>query len=420
MLRAFYRAAARALHRAPLPAGRLQGAIEGRREAADRWVAWARLSRTDVPLIWVHAASVGEAQTAEPVVARLRQRVGDVQIILTCSSPSAARWSHPFADRSDFVPLDESDPIGRALDALRPSVLVFSRGDLWPVLVDQAYQRRIPIAVIGAGIRARSARLLRPLRSLYGPLHMAVSWLGAVTEADAHHWLRLGVPQQAIQVTGDPRHDRVLERTPAFDALTTMVAWAEDRRVLLAGSTDRFDHEMLIDSAARVLPRHEGAALVIVPHEPCDAATRKITARAGHLGIACSSWDGDGDDLLGAPVIIVTAKGYLADLYALADIAYVGGGFRRNGLHSVIEPAAYATPVIVGPNWLDAADAPALVAGGGATALPRRAPVAALVERWCNWLVDQEARVAAGLAARRALTEGAAGRTARKVEELMS
>jgi 3-deoxy-D-manno-octulosonic-acid transferase len=158
-----YRAAARVLHRLPYPRGTLATSLAGRRAAAARWRAWAAGARGDDPLIWAHAASVGESLALQSVVARLRARERHLRVVLTHTSPSVT--VHPAFrdfDRTDYLPLDEPGPVAAVLDALRPALLLFSRGDLWPELVAGAAARRIPVAVAGGMVRPRSGRLRAP------------------------------------------------------------------------------------------------------------------------------------------------------------------------------------------------------------------------------------------------------------------
>jgi 3-deoxy-D-manno-octulosonic-acid transferase len=110
--------------------------------------------------------------------------------------------------------------------------------------------------------------------------------------------------------------------------------------------------------------------------------------------------------------VVVTARGLLADLYLGADAAYVGGGFRSGRLHAVAEPAAVGVPSIVGPRWRGTADADRMVAAGGAVPVHTDCELA---DALAGFLTRPEAGVEAGLAARRVLGEGAAGRSAEAV-----
>jgi 3-deoxy-D-manno-octulosonic-acid transferase len=125
-----------------------------------------------------------------------------------------------------------------------------------------------------------------------------------------------------------------------------------------------------------------------------------------------------------APFLLVDRTGVLAALYGAGELAYVGGGFGRAGLHSVLEPAAWGRPVLMGPNWGESRDAGLLLAAGAGWAARRAAPgraAADLAAQWLGWLEDPGARRAAGEAALGLVRGGvgAAGRTAALVEELV-
>jgi 3-deoxy-D-manno-octulosonic-acid transferase len=146
---------------------------------------------------------------------------------------------------------------------------------------------------------------------------------------------------------------------------------------------------------------------------------RRILAAATARGLDATTWQA------GAPtpktsMIVADQVGILFDLFQVADMAYVGGGFERTGLHAVVEPAAFALPTALGPVWRTSLDAAQLVAAGGALPLPRRRPARALADTWRRWLDDPPARKTAGLAARRALQAGAADTTAKAVLRLLA
>jgi len=414
--RSAYRVAARATHRVPLPAGTLRTSIAGRRGAADRWAAWAERHRSDDPLLWLHAASVGEAVTAEPVVARLRRTTPALQIILTHSSPAVERWEQRLADHHDFVPLDEPAECRRALAALDPTLMAFSRGDLWPELVWQAAARGIPVSVFSATVRATSLRLRAPLRSLYAPVLDGVSWIGAASQADADRWMTLGAPRDRVTVTGDTRHDHVLEREVRPDVAAPLRAWATPGTTLVAGSVEPSDDAVLVDAARRVLAERPDARLLLVPHDGSPAERDRLLRAARSL--PCGVWQ-PGDPTPEAPVVVVEGRGVLFDLYPVGTATYVGGGFRRGGLHAVVEPAALGLPVIMGPRWRSSGDAVALVRAKAGMPLPRRRSAEALARWWVRCVADAHLCETVGDAARGALTRGAAARTAEQLAAML-
>ncbi len=414
-----YRLAVAAARRIPLPESKLAQSRFGRMRAASRWVDWASRERTAEPLVWVHGASVGEGLTAAPVIARVRAAVRGIQVVYTFSSPSAAGWPDRFgADRTDYVPLDTERDVGRTLRALKPDLLVASRGDVWPELAAGVHRLGIPLAVLGATVRLTSKRLRWPFRSLFHHMHQAVAWLGAATDADAARWRKLGVRAEAITVTGDPRHDQIIERVSRIDAVGPLLRWARARTVLVGGSTEPQDEALLLGTLGHLAASQPPLGLVLVPHDPTPARIGQIMQFAARRYPSVAVWRG-GALKSGIDCVVVATVGMLADLYLVADVAYVGGGFRKGHLHSVIEPASHAVPVVFGPEYAAFPDAVELVRSGGGASLPRRPGRGEVDQALGSLLRDHERRVEMGLRARATLSQGAARATARALMRLM-
>ena len=311
------------------------------------------------------------------------------------------------------------------LDALTPVLLVLTRAEVWPELVSAALLHGVPVALVGATVSARSQRLRWPARPALRPLYAALGYVGAVSPGDQERLRRLGARAAALEVTGDPRHDQVLERIPDLHPMRPLETWAAGGDVLVAGSTDARDATILLAAFAALRPAHPAARLLLCPHDPGAGPTAHLLALAHRAGVPAAPWRGTGDAAVGAgpereaACVVVERLGVLADLYLLGRMAYVGGGFGRRGVHAVIEPAAYGLPIVVGPRGL-AGDARALLDAGGAVSLPAHGAAAALGSIWRRWLADEAARVRTGLAARGALALGAAGRTAERLLGMIS
>ena len=314
---ALYRAAARLARYAPLPA-KAAASLAGRRAATEQWQAWSRAKRESGRRVWVHAASVGEAVTAEPVVRRLLVAEPGLTPIYTHASPTIAGWPHAFgAAAVAYAPPEEPTATAAVFDALHPAMLVFSRGDLWPELLIAAHARSIPVAVLGGTIRPRSRRLAWPARSFFRRLLRPVRFVGAVTRGDAARWIASGVPASAVSVTGDPRHDYVIERTTEVSRLRPLLAWATPG-TLVAGSVEEDDEGLVLGAFALVRGGHAEARLVIVPHEPAPAVVERVRERAGRLGVAAETWaEGRRPE---ADCVVVQPRGLLADLYLVEGL----------------------------------------------------------------------------------------------------
>nr|MBA3890706.1 hypothetical protein [Gemmatimonadaceae bacterium] len=318
-------------------------------------------------------------------------------------SPSAV----PFAagldvDFRDYLPFDTPRDAQVALDALRPTALVFAKLDVWPVLVTAASQRGVRLGMVSATLRAGSTRRSAAAGTLLRDAYARLDVVGAVDPSDADRLVALGVRPDAITVTGDTRYDQVWARAAAADRTSDVLAPLRSYRpTLVAGSTWPSDEEPLLRAWGRLHAILPDARLIIAPHEPTAAHVSAIEGWAtGQRLLAARIGSPAAQD---ADVVIVDRMGVLGDLYALADAAYVGGGFHDAGLHSVLEPAAFGAPVLFGPRHHQSRDATLLISAGGGAAAP---DAAGLERMMLSWLRDESARYQAGARARALVRSG--------------
>ena len=384
--------------------GKIMASLAGRHGVVDRFVAWGTAHRDPSrPLVWLHAPSVGEGLQARPVLELLRKRRPDVQLVYTCYSSSAHRFAAEVgADFFDFLPFDTHQGARTVLRAIRPTALVFSKLDVWPVLVDEAVRQGVGVALIAATLAEISGRQGTLARALLRDAYAALRAVGAVDAADATRLQDLGVRADRVQVTGDTRFDQVWARAHAIDRTSGLIAQlAGSRPPLVAGSTWPSDERVLEDAWRTVRALSPDARLIIAPHEPGEPHLAPIEE-----WIAREGWRGARLGTAAAPdadVVVVDRVGVLGDLYALADVAYVGGGFHAAGLHSVLEPAAFGAPVLFGPHFSGSRDAGLLIAAGAGQATEN---ARALGEALLTWLRDDDARTRAGARARAMVERG--------------
>ena len=396
---ALYRTALRAL-RALSPAmmsgdSKLARGLRGRRDAHGRLSAWGRASATasvDQPVVWVHASSVGESIQARAVIDVLRRRTPGLQVVLTFFSPSAERVCEDFpADVCSYLPWDLPGVIGPVLDAVHPSVIIFTQREVWPTLAEEAGSRGVPTVLIAGTAPEGAGRLRGAGRLLLGPAFQSLRAVAAVSKEDAERFGLLGVKSDRVTETGDPGIDAVRDRVAGIDreAPHMRIFGGERGPILVAGSTWPSDEKVLIPALARVREAVPGLRIVLAPHEPdgYDFARlgRALAAdgwRPALLGeVERASEAGSAD--YGADVILVDRVGVLPDLYTLASVAYVGGGFHAHGLHSVLEPAAAALPMLIGPRHAGSVHAARLLAAGAARSV---ADTEALAHALRDWL----------------------------------
>ena len=401
---------------APRSGNKLVATFAARRGALARYAGFPRDDAR--PLLWMHAPSVGEGLQARPVLELARARRPEVQLAYTYFSPSASAFAESLdVDFRDVLPFDVAADMRAALSALRPTALVFSKLDLWPTLAREASRRGVPLGLVSATLSATSSRNSGFAGALLREAYAHLDRVGAISTEDADRLVALGVPSGRVSVTGDARYDQVWARAARVDRDGTLLAPLRSTRVtLVAGSTWPADERRLLAAWGRVAGRHRGIRLIIAPHEPGDSHLAPIEAWARGAGLRTARLGAAGAS--DADVVVVDRVGALGDLYALADLSFVGGGFHAAGLHSVLEPAAFGAPVLFGPRHAGSRDAKLLLDADGALAARDVSELESALERW---ITRPDDRRAAGASAR-AIVHGGLGAAERSyalVAELM-
>ncbi|MFN2565571.1 MAG: 3-deoxy-D-manno-octulosonic acid transferase [Gemmatimonadaceae bacterium] len=389
---------------APPGDSKLLRALAARRGIRARYARWAEGGRDQTrPLLWIHAPSVGEGLQARPLLELARRERPDVQLAYTHFSPSALAFAGSLdVDFRDYLPFDTRGDALAALAALQPTALVFSKLDVWPRLVVAASDRGVRLGMVSATLAARSSRRSRVAAALLSHAYARLEFVGAIDETDADRLVALGVRPGAITVTGDTRYDQVWERAAQVDRSGALLRpLAAARPTVVAGSTWPADETPLLAAWVQVRAVLPSARLVIAPHEPTGSHLPPIERWARTAGLRLARLGAP--DAPSADVVLVDRTGVLGDLYALADAAFVGGGFHDGGLHSVLEPAAFGVPVLFGPRYTASRDARLLVSGGGGVSAP---DPAAIKQQLATWLADAAARADAGARARALVRSG--------------
>ena len=377
---------------------------------------WAMQHRdTKRPLAWFHAPSVGEGLQARAVMQAFRTLRPDAQLIYTHYSPSAEDFAKSVgADWSGYLGYDRVADVERMLTAAAPALLVFTKLDLWPELAVRAASRGTSVAMVAGTVSARSGRLGRFARSLTAPGYAAINAAGAVAAEDGDRLTLLGCRRDRIVVTGDPRVDSVIDVVDSSRGTGP----AADPMTLVAGSTWSEDLTVVLGAFELVRDRHPDARLIIAPHDPTSGHLQRVAAVSRELGLPDPvrfSKLAPGDT---PPLIVLDRVGVLAKVYGRGTMAYVGGGWGNNGIHSVLEPAAWGCPVVIGPNDRDSRDARLLAAAGALRQLHQPATPKELAAIWANWLDHPDTTRMAGKEAR-AVLEGERGAAARSAEMLV-
>ncbi len=349
---------------------KIRQGIAGRRSVFDSLESQLDPARKLNQTAWFHFTSVGEFEQAKPLIESIKDKT---RIVLTYFSPSVHPnvVKYPHRDAAIYLPLDTSRNAERLLEIIKPSLLIFSKFDIWPNLVWCASEHGIPIILIAGTLHPKSRCLAPFAQSFFKDVHRHIAVHCVISEDDAQRFRQICPPHAQIQVTGDTRFDRVYQRAIAVDANAEFFPGQStlQRPILIAGSTYLEDERVLLEACHRLredspqpLPH-----LILVPHEPTEERISEIRTQLAHRRFSqiCFSELEEGIDLRQIDVIVIDTVGLLAKLYRSADIAFVGGSF-HGSVHNVMEPAAMAKPILFGPTIHNAYEAYLLKTRGAA------------------------------------------------------
>ena len=388
--------------------------ISGRRDVLSKLKSQLNSARQSDRTVWFHFTSVGEFEQAKPLIEAIKD---DSRIVLTYFSPSV----HPnvagysYCDASGYLPLDTRRNARALLQIIKPTLLIFSKFDLWPNLVWSAAHQKVPIILIAATLHAKSKRMSYLVRPFSRSVHRHITLHCAISELDAERFRQMCPPDARIEVTGDTRFDRVYQRATSVEASAEFFPGQStlSRQVLIAGSTYAEDERVLLE-AYELLQQELSEIrphLVLVPHEPTESRIRQIREDLNLRGFShfCFSDLAEEVNLQDTDVIIIDTVGLLAKLYLMGDVVFVGGSF-HGSVHNVMEPAVMAKPILFGPTIHNAHEANVLREEGAAQLVNNASEMASVLGQWLN---DPKERVRRGLIGKRVIEDnlGAAERT---------
>ncbi len=350
---------------------RFHSRIRENLEARQGWrkeLAEAMRQLPEKDRVWIHCASMGEFEAVRPL-ARLLKSEGRPVLISFFSTSGPRHVSQiPEADHFCYLPFDTPRAARDFIRITKPANALVSKHDLWPNHLLAARASGARLAFINANFHEKS-RLAKPLlaafhRALLGHFDLICT----VSDAMADRFNRLLQGRVKVINTGDSRFDRVVERALAADSDQLLPAdFMRGGRVLVLGSCWQPDEELVLPELAALSREFADLRVLLVPHEPSNAALERLEGLLARLGINSRRLAelplAEGDALPQA--IIIDRVGLLAGLYRGAWLAWVGGGL-TTGVHSVIEPAAHGLPVLFGPRHHVAQEAQDLLEAGAA------------------------------------------------------
>ena len=329
-------------------------------------------------LVWVHAVSLGETRTAAVLVARLRERLPGMRLLLTHGTATGRAEGAKLLRAGDFQswqPWDTPGAVDRFLSHFKPRIGILMETEIWPNLVAACQRRHVPLVLANARMSDKSMRQAQRLAGLSRPAFAALTAVWAQTAADAQRLTQLGAIVQGV--FGNLKFDAA----PNAAQVATGRAWRQQagRPVLMFASSRAGEEVALLKMLESNRPlaqvsiaqeaintiANEVQWLIVPRHPQRFDEVAALIEQHGFSVSRRSTWS-DGPPVTGPVIWLGDSLGEMALYYGLADVALLGGSFEPLGGQNLIEAAACACPVVMGPHTFNFAEAAELALLAGA------------------------------------------------------
>jgi 3-deoxy-D-manno-octulosonic-acid transferase len=370
-------------------------------------------------VIWVHAVSVGEVLAVSRLVEQMKRSLPGHRVLVSTTTDTGQELARKrFGDASVFYfPMDFAFAIRPYLRALQPELIVLAETEFWPNFLRLAHAYGARIAVVNARISDRSLpRYLRfgwALRKMLAHVDLFLTQ----TQEDAERLRSIGAEAGRIHVTGNLKFDLPPPAPPPIvDTLRDSLRGDHAGPVLVCGSTVEDEEAPLLKAFENLRVSHTRAVMILAPRHP--ERFDKVTTLLQQMEISFhrrSQWQGES---LAGGVLLVDTIGELSALYALADVAFVGGSLVPRGGHNILEPAQHGVAIVTGNHTENFRDIVALFESRDAV---RIATVAELPLTLMHLLANDAERMALGRRAKETMRSqmGATTRTLNALNVLL-
>lgn len=311
-------------------------------------------SRTPRPqgiLFWVHAASVGEAQSALILVQRLLAHPAQPHILITTGTTTSARFlAGKLPDRCihQYYPLDHPAWVNRFMDHWKPDHCFWMESELWPNMLGALKKRQIPAALVNARMSPRSFKRWNTFRQVAKDLVQCFDIILAQTEQEAGYYTQLGA--QNVVVTGNLKYsaDPLPFDTRAHDAF---IAATGKRPLWLYASTHKGEEELACAVHKALKAQFNDILTIIVPRHPERGESIAALIRNEGLTVDQRS-EGKKSPASSADIYLADTIGELGLFYSIAPVTCIGRSFSDDGGggHNPIEAAQLGCAVLHGPH----------------------------------------------------------------------
>lgn len=298
--------------------------------------------------IWMHCSSLGEFEQGRPVFEALKKQFPNHKLALSFFSPSGYEITknYDLADVVFYLPFDTPKNAKKLAQILQPKYWILVKYDYWYNHLREQHKIGTKTVVVSSIFRENQVYFKSHGSWMSENLKKYISHFFVQDETSEKLLQSIGINQ--VSVAGDTRYDRVKSIAAETNKLDWVEAFKSDKKLIVIGSSWGDDEQLWVE----YLNKHQQPEwkVIFVPHEIKMPNILKLKNELKATSLLYSEITSE-TELAKQDVIIVDAIGFLSKIYASANLAYVGGGFNKSGVHNTLEPAVFKIPVVIGPNY---------------------------------------------------------------------
>jgi 3-deoxy-D-manno-octulosonic-acid transferase len=323
------------------------------------------------PRVWIHAVSVGEVTAAAPIVASLKKKRPETEIIFSTSTETGQEMAKKLikdASALIYFPLDIPAVVNKLIKMALPDVFVPVETELWPNFLGVCKQRGVKTLMVNGRISPRSYRRYRLTSFLWKRVLTHLDFAGMISPIDARRLNDIGMDSAKIKVLGNAKYDGLASMvSPALQQeITRRCNVRADEKFLVAGSTHPGEDEIIIRVYRNLLERSTDFKMILVPrHIERTNDVMELLKQAGFNDVIKLSDINKGRKRNEERIIVVDVIGELFKVYSLAAIVYCGGSLVPRGGQNILEAAAWGKVIFYGPSMEDFSQEKTLLEAAG-------------------------------------------------------
>lgn len=319
-----------------------------------------KLSNLNSKPLWFHVSSVGEFEQGKPILEEFRKKFPNIPIVLTFFSPSGYELlkNTKEVDVVSYLPLDSAKNARDFIKIVNPRAAIFIKYEFWLFYFEELNKNSIPFTLISAKLRKDQLFFKWYGKGFSKVLHLPNYFF--VQDLETKQLLN-SIGQLNVMVTGDTRVDRVNSFLESQKELKIIEDFKCNRPILILGSAWAKELDFIrVAVNQKLLPEWK---IIIAPHEINNSKIDSFRKTLNSDSVLYSE-NPSQSSLEKTNILIIDGIGILKYTYKYCDLALIGGGF-IDGIHNILEPAAFGVPSVFGPNHHKFPEAEQLISRGG-------------------------------------------------------